>query len=240
MRPREVQRLSQLAGGRAQISPPLGLTTEPMALAPAGSPCVTLPQWSLRSPVPCSVYQVIVQEERPRRLRREPGGQDCFPVPLTFDAALARGLVHYFGAELAASSLPEAMPFTVGDNQTYRGFWNPPLEPRKAYLIYFQATSHLKGVRDRPRSRGSGWGTGWGHLGARLSARPTHTPPGPAPSDPSHPLVSSASYLSPALPICPASPEPRPPDPSLRPSSPTAFLRGFFKKTDSFLSKPPV
>ncbi|KAB0400178.1 hypothetical protein E2I00_011262 [Balaenoptera physalus] len=62
---------------------------------------------------PISVYQVIVEEERPRRLRREPGGQDCFPVPLTFDAALARGLVHYFGAELAASSLPEAMPFTV-------------------------------------------------------------------------------------------------------------------------------
>lgn len=89
-----------------------------------------------------------MEEERPRRLRREPGSQDCFPVPLTFDAALARGLVHYFGAELAASSLPEAMPFTVGDNQTYRGFWNPPLEPRKAYLIYFQATSHLKGVRD--------------------------------------------------------------------------------------------
>uniref|UniRef100_A0A8C2NH06 protein-tyrosine-phosphatase n=1 Tax=Capra hircus TaxID=9925 RepID=A0A8C2NH06_CAPHI len=96
-----------------------------------------------------SVYQVIVEEERPRRLRREPGSQDCFPVPLTFDAALARGLVHYFGAELAASSLPEAMPFTVGDNQTYRGFWNPPLEPRKAYLIYFQAASHLKGVRGR-------------------------------------------------------------------------------------------
>ncbi|XP_032103472.1 receptor-type tyrosine-protein phosphatase U [Sapajus apella] len=94
---------------------------------------------------PISVYQVIVEEERPRRLRREPGGQDCFPVPLTFEVALARGLVHYFGAELAASSLPEAMPFTVGDNQTYRGFWNPPLEPRKAYLIYFQAASHLKG-----------------------------------------------------------------------------------------------
>uniref|UniRef100_G1TS27 protein-tyrosine-phosphatase n=1 Tax=Oryctolagus cuniculus TaxID=9986 RepID=G1TS27_RABIT len=94
---------------------------------------------------PISVYQVIVEEERPRRLRREPGAQDCFPVPLTFEAALARGLVHYFGAELAASSLPEAMPFTVGDNQTYRGFWNPPLEPRKSYLIYFQAASHLKG-----------------------------------------------------------------------------------------------
>nr|BAE43332.1 unnamed protein product [Mus musculus] len=94
---------------------------------------------------PISVYQVVVEEERPRRLRREPGAQDCFSVPLTFETALARGLVHYFGAELAASSLLEAMPFTVGDNQTYRGFWNPPLEPRKAYLIYFQAASHLKG-----------------------------------------------------------------------------------------------
>uniref|UniRef100_A0A452U2E0 Receptor-type tyrosine-protein phosphatase U n=1 Tax=Ursus maritimus TaxID=29073 RepID=A0A452U2E0_URSMA len=75
---------------------------------------------------PISVYQVIVEEERGRRLRREPGSQDCFPVPLTFDAALARGL-------------------------TYRGFWNPPLEPRKSYLIYFQAASHLKGVRDCKR-----------------------------------------------------------------------------------------
>jgi receptor-type tyrosine-protein phosphatase U len=104
---------------------------------------------------------VIVEEERPRRLRREPGGQDCFPVPLTFEAALARGLVYYFGAELAASSLPEAMPFTVGDNQTYRGFWNPPLEPRKAYLIYFQAASHLKGVRGQLDHGEGGWGGGW-------------------------------------------------------------------------------
>uniref|UniRef100_A0A5F8G4U2 Receptor-type tyrosine-protein phosphatase U n=1 Tax=Monodelphis domestica TaxID=13616 RepID=A0A5F8G4U2_MONDO len=94
---------------------------------------------------PISVYQVIVEEDRARRMKREPGGQDCFPVPLTFDAALARGAVHYFGAELPASSLLEATPFTVGDNQTYRGYWNPPLEPKKAYLIYFQATSHLKG-----------------------------------------------------------------------------------------------
>ena len=128
-----------------------------------------------------SVYQVIVEEERPRRLRREPGGQDCFPVPLTFDAALARGLVHYFGAELAASSLPEAMPFTVGDNNTYRGFWNPPLEPRKAYLIYFQATSHLKGVRGRP-----GWWRGRlrGRIGDTLeqAAAEARDPPQPGPT----------------------------------------------------------
>uniref|UniRef100_A0A8C0EWG7 protein-tyrosine-phosphatase n=1 Tax=Bubo bubo TaxID=30461 RepID=A0A8C0EWG7_BUBBB len=94
---------------------------------------------------PISAYQVIVEEERPKKLKRELGGQECFPVPLTFDDAVSRGSVHYFGAELPASSLTEAKPFTVGDNQTYSGYWNPPLEPKKAYLIYFQAMSNLKG-----------------------------------------------------------------------------------------------
>ncbi|XP_077193279.1 receptor-type tyrosine-protein phosphatase U isoform X2 [Paroedura picta] len=94
---------------------------------------------------PISTYQVIVEEDRPKKIRRELGGQECFPVPLTFDDAMSRGSVHYFGAELPPSSLPEAKPFTVGDNQTYSGYWNPPLEPKKAYLIYFQAMSNLKG-----------------------------------------------------------------------------------------------
>ncbi|RLV91073.1 hypothetical protein DV515_00014235 [Chloebia gouldiae] len=94
---------------------------------------------------PISTYQVIVEEDRPKKLKRELGGQECFPVPLTFDDAMSRGSVHYFGAELPASSLTEAKPFTVGDNHTYSGYWNPPLEPKKAYLIYFQAMSNLKG-----------------------------------------------------------------------------------------------
>ncbi|XP_035757199.1 receptor-type tyrosine-protein phosphatase U [Egretta garzetta] len=94
---------------------------------------------------PISTYQVIVEEDQPKKLKRELGGQECFPVPLTFDDAMSRGSVHYFGAELPASSLTEAKPFTVGDNQTYSGYWNPPLEPKKAYLIYFQAMSNLKG-----------------------------------------------------------------------------------------------
>uniref|UniRef100_A0A8C3L193 Receptor-type tyrosine-protein phosphatase U n=1 Tax=Chrysolophus pictus TaxID=9089 RepID=A0A8C3L193_CHRPC len=76
--------------------------------------------------VPCQglgeiTYQVIVEEDRPKRIKRELGGQECFPVPLTFDDAMSRGSVHYFGAELPASSLTEAKPFTVGDNQTYSG-----------------------------------------------------------------------------------------------------------------------
>uniref|UniRef100_A0A8B9W109 Receptor-type tyrosine-protein phosphatase U n=1 Tax=Anas zonorhyncha TaxID=75864 RepID=A0A8B9W109_9AVES len=103
---------------------------------------------------PISTYQVIVEEDRPKKIKRELGGQECFPVPLTFDDAVSRGSVHYFGAELPASSLTEAKPFTVGDNQTYSGYWNPPLEPKKAYLIYFQAMSNLKGVS----SRVANWG----------------------------------------------------------------------------------
>uniref|UniRef100_A0A8C7EFE0 Receptor-type tyrosine-protein phosphatase U n=1 Tax=Nothoprocta perdicaria TaxID=30464 RepID=A0A8C7EFE0_NOTPE len=95
---------------------------------------------------PISTYQVIVEEDRPKKMRRELGGPECFPVPLTFDDAVSRGSVHYFGAELPASSLTEAKPFTVGDNQTYSGYWNPPLEPKKAYVIYLQAMSNLKGV----------------------------------------------------------------------------------------------
>uniref|UniRef100_A0A8B9TFD9 protein-tyrosine-phosphatase n=1 Tax=Anas platyrhynchos TaxID=8839 RepID=A0A8B9TFD9_ANAPL len=78
---------------------------------------------------PISTYQVIVEEDRPKKIKRELGGQECFPVPLTFDDAVSRGSVHYFGAELPASSLTEAKPFT----------------PKKAYLIYFQAMSNLKG-----------------------------------------------------------------------------------------------
>ncbi|XP_043945675.1 receptor-type tyrosine-protein phosphatase U [Protopterus annectens] len=94
---------------------------------------------------PVSTYQVIVEEEKPKKIRRELGPQECFMVPIAYEDALSKGTLHYFTAELPPDSLPEATPFTVGDNQTYNGYWNPPLEPKKAYLVYFQATSNLKG-----------------------------------------------------------------------------------------------
>lgn len=93
-----------------------------------------------------SIYQVVVAEDRPKKIKRELGSQECFSVPLSFDNALSRSSVHYFGAELSPRNLPEPKPFTVGDNRTYNGYWNPPLEPKKTYLIYFQAVSVLKGV----------------------------------------------------------------------------------------------
>lgn len=94
---------------------------------------------------PVSMYQVVVEEDRPKKVKRELGNLECFPVPTTRQEAQAKGGVHYYTAELPPSSLPEAMPFTVGDNHTYNGYWNTPLDPRKAFLIYFQAMSNFKG-----------------------------------------------------------------------------------------------
>lgn len=81
-----------------------------------------------------------------QRRRREVGSVDCYPTPSSHSSQ-SRGAPHYYTAELAPSSLPEATPFTVGDNHTYNGYWNSPLDPSKNYLIYFQATSNFRGVR---------------------------------------------------------------------------------------------
>lgn len=96
----------------------------------------------------CSAYQVVVVEEDGSRKvrRRELGSVDCFPTSNSHSEAQAKGAPHYYTAELAPSSLPEATPFTVGDNHTYNGYWNSPLDPTKNYLIYFQATSNFRGV----------------------------------------------------------------------------------------------
>uniref|UniRef100_A0A3B4E3B3 protein-tyrosine-phosphatase n=1 Tax=Pygocentrus nattereri TaxID=42514 RepID=A0A3B4E3B3_PYGNA len=98
---------------------------------------------------PVSTYQVVVEEESVRKVKRELGMQDCFSVPISHGEAQARGSPHYYTAELPPSSLPEATPFTVGDNHTYNGYWNSPLDPRKNYLIYFQAMSNFRGDHRR-------------------------------------------------------------------------------------------
>uniref|UniRef100_A0A672HT86 protein-tyrosine-phosphatase n=1 Tax=Salarias fasciatus TaxID=181472 RepID=A0A672HT86_SALFA len=94
---------------------------------------------------PVSTYQVVVEEELVKKVKRELGLQDCFPLPMSHGEAQARGTPHYYTAELPPSSLPEASPFTVGDNHTYNGYWNSPLDPRKSYLVYFQAMSNFRG-----------------------------------------------------------------------------------------------
>uniref|UniRef100_A0A8C7LYC4 protein-tyrosine-phosphatase n=1 Tax=Oncorhynchus mykiss TaxID=8022 RepID=A0A8C7LYC4_ONCMY len=52
---------------------------------------------------------------------------------------------HYFAAELPPTYLTVVQPFTVGDNKTYNGYWNPPLSSSKSYSIYFQALSKANG-----------------------------------------------------------------------------------------------
>ncbi|KAJ8008983.1 hypothetical protein DPEC_G00084090 [Dallia pectoralis] len=93
---------------------------------------------------PISAYQIVVEELNPHRTRREAGSVDCYQVPVSFHSASGGSSPYYFAAELPPGNLPEASPFTVGDNKTYQGFWNPPLAPRKNYNIYFQAVSSVE------------------------------------------------------------------------------------------------
>ncbi|KAL8186498.1 UNVERIFIED_CONTAM: hypothetical protein K2H54_072543 [Gekko kuhli] len=77
---------------------------------------------------------------------------DCYQIPVTYHNALNGGSPYYFAAELPPGNLPEPAPFTVGDNRTYQGFWNPPLTPRKGYNIYFQAMSSVEKELKRSNS----------------------------------------------------------------------------------------
>ncbi|KAL7388858.1 hypothetical protein ABVT39_022037 [Epinephelus coioides] len=89
---------------------------------------------------PISAYQIVVEEVNPQRTRRQ-ASSDCYEVPVSYHSASSGGSPYYYAAQLSPSNLPEPLPFTVGDNKTYQGFWNPPLAPRKNYNIYLQAVS---------------------------------------------------------------------------------------------------
>ncbi|KAF7651534.1 hypothetical protein LDENG_00109350 [Lucifuga dentata] len=119
----------------------------PSPLSESESTITVLLRPALGRGAPVSAYQVVVvEEDGSRRVkRRELGTVDCFPMPNSHNEAQAKGAPHYYTAELSPSSLPEATPFTVGDNHTYNGYWNSPLDPTKNYLIYFQATSNFRG-----------------------------------------------------------------------------------------------
>ncbi|XP_061522937.1 receptor-type tyrosine-protein phosphatase mu-like isoform X2 [Phycodurus eques] len=95
---------------------------------------------------PVSKYQVVVEEERPRRQTR--GTAEilrCYPVPVHFLNATQLNSQYYFSAELTVSHISKPTPFCVGDNGTYGGFWNVPLLPHKSYAIYYQAVSSANG-----------------------------------------------------------------------------------------------
>lgn len=97
-------------------------------------------------PVFCSAYQVVVEEERPRRARGTAEILRCYPVPIHFQNATLLNSQYYFTAQFPAAGIHSPQPFTVGDNKTYNGYWNAPLLPQKSYSIYYQAVSTANGV----------------------------------------------------------------------------------------------
>ncbi|XP_072115242.1 receptor-type tyrosine-protein phosphatase mu-like isoform X1 [Mobula birostris] len=94
---------------------------------------------------PVSVYQVIVEEERPHRAKKDINVPDCYLNPITYQNISVSDPPHYFAAEFPPTALKVAQPFTIGDNKTYGGYWNAPLLPHKSYSIYFQAVSKANG-----------------------------------------------------------------------------------------------
>nr|XP_014349138.1 PREDICTED: receptor-type tyrosine-protein phosphatase mu [Latimeria chalumnae] len=90
---------------------------------------------------PVSAYQIVVREERPQRSKKSTEILTCYPVPIHFQNASTLNSPYYYAAEIPANGLQVAQPFTIGDNKTYRGYWNVPLLPHKSYSIYFQASS---------------------------------------------------------------------------------------------------
>ncbi|XP_047224870.1 receptor-type tyrosine-protein phosphatase mu-like isoform X3 [Girardinichthys multiradiatus] len=94
---------------------------------------------------PVSVYQVVVEEERPRRARGTAEILRCYPVPIHFQNATVLNSQYYFTAQFPAAGIHSPQPFTVGDNKTYNGYWNAPLLPQKSYSVYYQAVSTANG-----------------------------------------------------------------------------------------------
>ncbi|XP_078544011.1 receptor-type tyrosine-protein phosphatase mu isoform X4 [Lissotriton helveticus] len=94
---------------------------------------------------PVSVYQIVVEEERPRRIKKTTEILKCYPVPIHFQNASILNSPYYFAAEFPARELLIPQPFSIGDNRTYRGYWNSPLLPHKSYSVYFQASSRANG-----------------------------------------------------------------------------------------------
>ncbi|XP_059510353.1 receptor-type tyrosine-protein phosphatase U-like [Stegostoma tigrinum] len=96
---------------------------------------------------PISVYHIIVKEDKLRKVKQEPRTQECFPLSITWEVAVAEGIPHYYSAELIPRSLTRPRPFTVGDNNIYSGYLNAPLESMKNYSIYLQAMSNFNGEK---------------------------------------------------------------------------------------------
>uniref|UniRef100_A0A8C9TV55 protein-tyrosine-phosphatase n=1 Tax=Scleropages formosus TaxID=113540 RepID=A0A8C9TV55_SCLFO len=135
-------------------APAFDYSTAPAPLGESESTITVVLRPAQARGAPVSIYQVVVEEEGveqrggdpSRQVKRELGKQECFVSPASRGDGRTGGEHAYCTAELPPSSVAEATPFTVGDNRTYNGYWNMPLDPAHNYAIYFQATSHFRGV----------------------------------------------------------------------------------------------
>ncbi|CAB1341117.1 unnamed protein product, partial [Coregonus sp. 'balchen'] len=69
----------------------------------------------------------------------------CYPVPIHFQNTTVLNSQYYFTAELLMGDIKTPVPFCIGDNRTYNGYWNAPLLPHKSYSVYYQAVSTANG-----------------------------------------------------------------------------------------------
>jgi hypothetical protein len=65
-------------------------------------------------------------------------------VRLDFKGAKERDIRAYIAAQLPRDHSYQV--FVVGDNSTYEGYYNAPLEPRREYSIWYGAYTILDGV----------------------------------------------------------------------------------------------
>lgn len=101
----------------------------------------------------CSKYQIVVErlEKSPRaqeqRLRRSTGTPCNLPPDLltSYHKAKLQNLSCYIAAEFESMD-SEFQEFVVGDNKTYGGYYNAPLEKGQAYDVWYGVINIVDGV----------------------------------------------------------------------------------------------
>uniref|UniRef100_A0A8C6P4S6 Tyrosine-protein phosphatase non-receptor type 20 n=1 Tax=Nothobranchius furzeri TaxID=105023 RepID=A0A8C6P4S6_NOTFU len=141
----ETEKMFGCTKGRVVFTPSMPAYDQETSLNQTDSTVTVLLKPAQSRGAPVSAYQVVVEEERPRRARGAAEILRCYPVPIHFQNATVLNSQYYFTAQFPAAGIHSPQPFTVGDNKTYNGYWNAPLLPQKSYSIYYQAVSTANG-----------------------------------------------------------------------------------------------
>ncbi|OWF35537.1 receptor-type tyrosine-protein phosphatase S-like isoform X1 [Mizuhopecten yessoensis] len=91
-----------------------------------------------------SFYRMIIENVSSGRVTKRSIPDRIRQVGSDFYEARAQGTGAYIAAELTPDKLNA--PFVVGDNKTYRGYYNAPLVPTQNYDIWYGAFSNVDGT----------------------------------------------------------------------------------------------